>query len=67
MDLNQNKGEKKVLLNCNNCGYDIEIDDCWDSLGDEIKCADCHHCYTLCYDEISNSETGEEQGWFYLE
>lgn len=54
-------------IKCPDCGEEIHIENGWECLGDEFTCPACNIILELNYDDIYDSESGEDNGFFYFE
>lgn len=52
---------------CLDCGEGLHIDNVWDALNETTVCSECGCQQALQYDESYDSETGEENSYFWLE
>lgn len=54
---------------CTECHTMIHVVDEWESMADDevITCPKCNTAFTLNYDEPYDEETGEANGYFYLD
>lgn len=53
------------MINCK-CGNFIEIENCWESLGNTILCPKCNNSSILCYEDYYDEAVEIEYGLFFL-
>lgn len=54
-------------LSCPSCRQDIEVNADFDTIGNEVVCPHCSAESNIWYDYCYDEQTGDENGWFYLE